>query len=91
MARLIVEKIDEDPGLLQVAHENLQRWSRVRGGALPPCREEWKALPETALERVSARSSSTNRTRGSELRSSHPFAGLVSEKERRRIRDAHRA
>jgi hypothetical protein len=44
MARLIVEKIDADPDLLQVAHENLHRWSRARGGALPRCREEWKAL-----------------------------------------------
>ena len=32
MARLIVEKIDADPGLFQVAHENLQRWKHIRGG-----------------------------------------------------------
>ena len=90
MARLIVEKIDADPGLLQVAHENLQRWSRARGGALPRCREEWKALlkrPWSQIRRILLDESDE----GQRLRSAHPFAGLVSEKERRRIHDAHRA
>ena len=90
MAKLIVEKIDADPGLLQVAHENLQRWSRVRGGALPRCREEWKALlkrPWSQIRGILLDESDE----GQRLRSAHPFAGLVSEKERRRIHDAHRA
>lgn len=90
MARLIVEKIDADPSLFQVAHENLQRWSRVRGGALPRCREEWKALlnrPWSQIRGILLDESDE----GQRLRSAHPFAGLVSEKERRRIHDAHRA
>ena len=90
MANLIVEKIDADPGLLQVAHENLQRWSRVRGGALPRCREEWQELlkrPWSEIRGVLLDESDE----GQRLRSAHPFAGLVSEKERRRIHDAHRA
>ena len=90
MARLIVEKIDADPSLLQVAHENLRRWRRVRGGALPQCREEWKALlnrPWSQVRGVLLDESDE----GQRLRSSHPFTGLVSENERRRIHDAYRA
>ena len=90
MAKLIVEKIDADPNLFQVAHENLQRWSRIRGGALPRCREEWKALlkrPWSQIRRILLDESDE----GQRLRSAHPFAGLVSENERRRIHDAHRA
>ena len=90
MARLVVEKIDADPSLFRVAHENLQRWSGVRGGALPPCREEWKELlkrPWSQIREILLDESDE----GQRLRSSHPFAGLVSEKERRRIHDAHRA
>ena len=89
-ARLTATKIDADPGLLHVAHENLQRWSRVRGGALPRCREEWKALlkrPWSQIRGILLDESDE----GQRLRSAHPFAGLVSEKERRRIHDAHRA
>ena len=90
MAKLIVEKIDADPSLFRVAHENLQRWRRVRGEALPRCREEWKELlkrPWSQVRRILLDESDE----GQRLRSSHPFAGLVSEKERRRIDDAHRA
>lgn len=90
MAKLIVEKIDADPGLFQVAHENLQRWRRIRGGTLPRCSEEWKRLlerPWSEIRNILLDESDE----GQRLRSSHPFAGLVSEKERRRIHDAHRA
>ena len=88
--RLVVEKIDADPGLFRIGHENLQRWSRVREGGLPPCREEWKELlkrPWSQIREILLDESDE----GQRLRSSHPFAGLVSEKERRRIHDAHRA
>ena len=90
MARLIVEKIDADPGLLEVAHENLHRWRRIRGGTLPRCSEEWERLlerPWSEIRNILLDESDE----GQRLRSSHPFAGLVSEKERRRIHDAHRA
>ena len=90
MARLIVEKIDADPSFFQVAHENLQRWRRIRGGTLPRCSEEWERLlarPWSEIRNILLDESDE----GQRLRSSHPFAGLVSEKERRRIRDAHRA
>ena len=90
MARLVVEKIDADPSLFRVAHENLRRWRRVRGGTLPPCREEWKELlkcPWSEIRNILLDESDE----GQRLRSSHPFAGVLSEKERRRIHDAHRA
>jgi len=90
MARLIVEKIDADPGLLQIAHENLQRWSRVRGGAPPRCREEWQELLKRPWSEIRGFLLDES-DEGQRLRSAHPFAGLVSEKERRRIHDAHRA
>ena len=32
MARIVVARIDEDPILIHVAHDNLARWRRRRGG-----------------------------------------------------------
>ena len=90
MARLVVEKIDANPSLFRIGHENLQRWSRVRGGGLPPCREEWKELLKRPWHRIREILLDES-DEGQRLRSSHPFVGLVSEKERRRIHDAHRA
>ncbi len=90
MARLVVEKIDADPSLFRIAHENLQRWRRVRGGTLPRCSEEWEKLlerPWSEIRNILLDESDE----GQRLRSSHPFAGVLSEKERRRIHDAHRA
>ena len=90
MARLVVEKIDADPSLFRIAHENLRRWRRIRGRTLPPCREEWKELlkrPWSEIRDILLDESDE----GQRLRSSHPFAGVLSEKERRRIHDAHRA
>ena len=90
MARLIVENTDADPGLLEVAHENLQRWSRVGGRALPQCRKEWTALLKRPWGQIRGILLDES-DEGQRLRSAHPFARLVSEKERRRIHDAHRA
>ena len=90
MAKLIVQKIDAEPGLVRIAHQNLQRWRRVRGGTLPRCSEEWEKLlerPWIEIREILLDESDE----GQRLRSSHPFAGLVSETERRRIHDAHRA
>lgn len=90
MARLVVEKIDADPSRIRIGYENLQRWSRARAGGLPPCRKEWTELLKRPWSRIREILLDES-DEGQRLRSSHPFAGLVSEKERRNIHDAHRA
>ena len=45
MARIVVERIDADPGLFNVALENLERWRRLHG-TLSRANEEWKQILE---------------------------------------------
>ena len=85
MVRLIVAKIDEDPSLLQVGVENMKRWRRQRAGYQPPCLDEWEALiatePWDRLRECLLEPSAE----GQRLRSSHPFAGILTQAERESV------
>ena len=87
MARIVVERIDADPGLFNVAHENLERWRRLHG-ALSRANEEWKQLlerPWREIREVLLEESDE----GQRLRSTHPFRGIVTEEERLAIMKRH--
>lgn len=90
LTRLVVTRIDENPGLVRIGLENIERWTRQRG-YVPRCHAEWKELiehhPWDRLRELLLEESDE----GQRLRSSHPFKGLVTETERRAIRDAARA
>ena len=43
MARIVVERIDADPSLFNVARENLERWRRLHG-TLSRANEEWEQI-----------------------------------------------
>ena len=87
MARIVVERIDADPGLFNVAHENLERWRRLHG-TLSRANEEWKQLlerPWCEIREILLEESDE----GQRLRSTHPFRGIVTEEERLAIIKRH--
>ena len=93
LTRIAVARIDERPELVRIGMENIRRWTRQKGGYLPRCHAEWKALieqhPWERLREMLLEESDE----GQRLRSSHPFIGIVTERERREVHvgDASRA
>jgi hypothetical protein len=90
MHAVIARKIEQDPSLLSIAKRNIERWSARR----PPGRhtgwlQEWSKLLEEPWPRVAALITDTHE-RATRLRQSSPFAGLLSQKERRIIYAAFR-
>ena len=85
LTKITVAKIDRDPSLVEIGLDNIARWTRQKGGYLPACHAEWKALieehPWAKLRALLLEDSDE----GQRLRSSHPFRGLVTEEERARI------
>ncbi len=79
--RLVAERLDER--LVDGARRRLQRW-RNDGRVDSRWVDEWERVLEKPLERIkTAISADTPRAR--ELRQTSPFAGVVSEHERRRL------
>ena len=82
MTRVIVAKIDRDRAIVRVGLENIERWTRQKGGYLPQCHAEWKELIEThpweRLREILLEESDE----GQRLRSSHPFTGILTQNER---------
>jgi len=86
----IAQKISRDPDLLDKARANLDRWSAKSKGPLPQYLSEWQEIldrpwPEIA-EIITSMSEDATR-----LRSSSPFAGVLTSDERKRIYAAFRA
>ena len=76
----IAEKLRAQPSLVSVAHDNLDRWERLRGRE--PALDEWRALLRTTplpdlLRLLTEESENADR-----LRQSSPFAGVLTEQER---------
>lgn len=87
MARIVVDRIDADPSLFNVAHENLERWRRLHG-TLSRANEEWEQIlerPWCEIREILLDESDE----GQRLRSSHPFVGIVTEEERLEIMRRH--
>lgn len=86
----IVQKISRDPSLLEKAKANLLRWSSKNDGPNPRYLKEWQEILEKPWPAIAEMmtSMSENATR---LRSSSPFAGMLTETEREQIYAAFRA
>jgi hypothetical protein len=86
----IVQKISLDPFLLDKAKSNLSRWSAKFDGPKPRYLEEWQEILDkpwpTIAEKITSMSEDATR-----LRSSSPFAGILSKRERDQIYAAFRA
>jgi len=89
MHTVIAQRIERDPVLLQVAHDNLQRWAGQRQGRLPPALAEWRAILARPWPEIAALLSEQSES-AIRLRQSSPFAGILKPAERRRIHDAIR-
>ena len=85
MTCLTVAKIDPDLSLVQLGLDNIERWARQKGGYLPNCHAEWKALIEQHTWKELREMLLEESDEGQCLRSSHPFTGLITEEERRRV------
>jgi hypothetical protein len=78
--RAIAEKLRADPGLLQVARDNLERWS-FRNSRPQPYWDAWRELLDRPLEAVLALLVEDSE-RMTALRQASPFAGVLSPAER---------
>ena len=87
MARLIVQKIEEDPTRFEIAYENLAR-ERDHWGTLSRARQEWLELLKRPWAEIRAILLDDS-DEGQRLRSSHPFSGLVTDEERYTITARH--
>ena len=80
MAKIIVKRIDADPTLIEHAHRYLAG-EEERHGTLSQASLEWKQIltrPWSEIRKILLDESDE----GQRLRSSKPFAGIVTEEER---------
>ena len=85
LTKIAVAKIDREPSLVQIGLDNIERWTRQKGGYLPLCHAEWKTLIETRPWGELRELLLEDSDEGQRLRSSHPFKGLVTATERETI------
>lgn len=85
----IVQKIDRDPGLLDIAHRNLARWTEQRDLEPPAWLKEWQRILRQPWPRIAAVMTEQSET-ACRLRQSTPFAGILMTEERRKIYEAFR-
>jgi hypothetical protein len=85
----IAQKISRDPDLLNKARENLRRWFAKSAGRKTRYLREWEQIldcPWPAIaELITSMSEEATR-----LRSSSPFAGVLTEDERNQVYAAFR-
>jgi helix-turn-helix protein len=82
--RLIAERLDER--IVDEARRRLRRW-RTSGRVHPRWIEEWERVLAMPLPRI-AKTISADTAHARELRQTSPFAGVLSEQERRRLTQA---
>ena len=82
LGRRVAERLEAKPELIELAHANLENWSRrnVGGASLLRCYEEWRAILRQPLGEIcQLLRSDTDEAR--RLRQNSPFAGLLSPRE----------
>jgi len=87
---MIVQKISRDPRLLEKAKANLSRWSARIDEPTPRFLKEWQEILDKPWPTIAETMTSMNED-ATRLRSSSPFAGVLTEKEREQIYAAFRA
>ncbi len=80
-SRLIAEKLQANPALIQHARGNLQRWLQTCSERSRPALLEWRDLLDGPLETLLALLTSREE-RAAQLRQSSPFAGILTPEER---------
>ena len=87
---LIAQKIAADPSLLELARRNVESWIARYGDGPPRALEEWRAILRRPWPEIAAILTDAGET-ATRLRQSSPFAGVLSQAERRRVYEAFRA
>jgi hypothetical protein len=90
MHALIARKIERDPKLLEIARSNIERWSEQRQEDVPAWLNEWREILNEPWQNVAALITELSEN-AARLRQSSPFAGVLTNDERRRIYEAFRA
>lgn len=83
--RAIAAKLRQDPGLLSIAFDNLNRWSQTAGRSQPYL-DTWREILAQPLEPL-LQQIVEDSPRMTDLRQSSPFAGVLHPKERWHIYD----
>jgi hypothetical protein len=81
------KKIAADPALLDVARRNLEAWSARYGDSPPRALEEWRTILRRPWPEIAALITDPGET-AARLRQSSPFAGVLTQAERRRMYEA---
>jgi hypothetical protein len=85
----VVQKISRDPQLLDKAKENLRRWIAKSAGSKPRYLREWEEILERPWHEIAGLITDMSEE-ATRLRSSSPFAGVISPEEREQIYAAFR-
>jgi len=85
----VTQKISRDPQLLDKARENLKRWSAKSKGRGPRYLREWAEILDRPWPEIAALITDMSEE-ATRLRSSSPFAGVLSPTEREQIYAAFR-
>ena len=85
----IAQKIALDPALLNKAKANLERWSAKAPDPKPRYLREWQEILERPWPEI-AEFITSMRDEATRLRSSTPFAGVLTDEEREKVYAAFR-
>jgi hypothetical protein len=82
IGRLVASRLCRQPKLLDVARENLDRWSKLNANApgLLRCYAEWQRILERPLDEICELLSSDSEE-SRRLRQNSPFAGVLNARE----------
>ena len=82
LGQRVANRLRAHPELLQVAHENLDRWTALNDDAtsLLRCYAEWREILNRPVEEICLLLTSGSEE-GQRLRQNSPFAGVLSPKE----------
>ena len=86
MHRAIAAKLIASPGLVAIAHDNLERW-KASAGRSKPYLEAWSELLAKPIEELVALIQEDGEFMRA-MRQTSPFAGVLSPRERWEIYDA---
>jgi hypothetical protein len=87
MHQLIAAKVQADPALLDKARENVRRWQESDGSPKLAL-AEWEQILSGPVNQV-AQFLAERSERATRLRQSSPFAGILTEAERRAIYESY--
>ncbi|KHD05862.1 hypothetical protein PN36_30865 [Candidatus Thiomargarita nelsonii] len=80
--KAICDKLEQNPSLIQVALDNIQRWEQK--GGVDIAFREWKVLLDGSRQKIYDILTGTD-SKSQRIRSSNPFVGILTEEERHQI------